>query len=140
VKARRIAAPAVDCKSAATLNAAVLEDFRGELQRMVSGGRLGVHLGQLIDCVRGDRPNLRELLHYGMSRLPLGDSRPDDALAVFFIVLSELRHVPAELRVFVTKCVEYCESEALDGWSESLPQLRKAYRALLRHLHRLREP
>jgi hypothetical protein len=114
------------------LIAAVLEDFRAELRRILSGGALGPHLEALLGAIRDGGVKLRELLCYGMQRLPPDDRRPDDALASYFMVLSEFTHCSHELRIFATKCVEYCESDALDGWSESLPDLHAAYIALMR--------
>jgi hypothetical protein len=114
------------------LIAAVPEDFRAELRRILSGGALGRHLQALLRAIRDGDPNLGELLRYGMERLPPDDRRPDDSLASYFMVLSEFAHCSYELRIFATKCVEYCESDALDGWSESLPDLHAAYVALMR--------
>lgn len=114
------------------LIAAVPEDFRAELRRILSGGALGGHLGALLGSIRDGDPDLRELLRYGMERLPPDARRPDDALAGYFMVLSEFTHCSHELRIFATKCVEYCESDALDGWSEALPDLHAAYGALMR--------
>jgi hypothetical protein len=114
------------------LIAGVPEDFRAELRRILSGGVLGGHLEALLGAIQDKDPDLRELLRYGMERLPPDDRRPDDALASYFMVLSELTDCSYELRIFATKCVEYCESDALDGWSESLPDLHAAYIALMR--------
>jgi hypothetical protein len=114
------------------LIAAVPEDFRAELHRILSGGTLGPHIGTLLAAVQDGRPNLRELLRYGMERLPSDDLRPDDTLATYFMVLSELGQCSRELRIFATKCVEYCESDALDGWSESLAELYATYYILVR--------
>ncbi len=36
-----------------------------------------------------------------------------------FIVVSELNVCAPNLRTFATNCMEYCESDPLDGWSES---------------------
>jgi hypothetical protein len=118
----------------AKLLAAVLDDFRAELIRMLADGRLGKHLRKLLGEMRGERPDLRELLRYGMSRLPADRCRPDDAVAAFFIVVSELQESALDVRIFATKCVEYCESEALDGWSQSLPELEASYEALAQRL------
>jgi len=114
------------------LIAGVPEDFRAELGRILSGGALGGHLEALLGSIRDGGPDLRELLRYGMECLPPDDRRPDDALASYFMVLSEFTHCSYELRLFATKCVEYCESDALDGWSESLPDLQAAYIVLMR--------
>jgi len=97
------------------LIAGVPEDFRAELGRILSGGALGGHLEALLGSIRDGGPDLRELLRYGMECLPPDDRRPDDALASYFMVLSEFTHCAYELRLFATKCVEYCESDALDG-------------------------
>lgn len=113
---------------------AVSEDFRAELQRILNGGALDAHMSALLAAVRGGQPNLRKLLRYGFERLPPDDIRPDDALATYFVVLSELEQCSQELRLFATKCMEYCESDASDGWSESLPELHAAYDVLIRQL------
>jgi hypothetical protein len=107
---------------------AVSTDFRDELRRIIGGGMLARHMGALLQSVR--HGTIGDLLKYGIDHLPGSESRPDDALAAFFTVLSELRDCPHEVRIFATKCMEYCESEALDGWSESLADLKDAYKDL----------
>jgi hypothetical protein len=109
---------------------AVFEDFRDELERILDRRTLGPHVQALLDAVRNGPPNVGELFRYGMEQLPPDAQRPDDSLAAFFVVVSELGPCPAELRIFATKCMEYCESEALDGWSEPLPELQRSYRKL----------
>jgi hypothetical protein len=107
---------------------AVSHDFRDELGRIISGGTLAKHMDVLLQSAPGGK--VSHLLQYGMERLPADGSRPDDALAAFFVVLSEFKACPREIRIFATKCMEYCESEALDGWSDSLAELRKSYEEL----------
>ena len=106
---------------------AVAEDFQAELERVLGGDALGAHVNALVHSFRTGKPNLAELFAYGMAQLPSDDRRPDDALATFFIVVSELNVCTPDLRIFATNCMEYCESDPLDGWSESLPELRQAY-------------
>jgi len=62
-----------------------------------------------------------------MENMPSDKARPDDALTAFFVVLSELDVCSTDLRIFATKCMEYCESDALDGWSESLSTLNECF-------------
>jgi hypothetical protein len=106
------------------LFAAVPDDFREELARIVASGILGRHWAVLLEGLRHGRP--APLFLYGMEQLPTDDARPDDALAAFFIVLSELGICRPELRILATKCMEYCECVAADGWSESLAKLRRS--------------
>ena len=113
------------------LLAAVSDEFRADMRRLLGGGALGDHRQALIASL-SSRARLAFLLRYGMDRLPPDQRRPDDALAAFFLVVSELRTCPRVVRTFATRCMEYCESEALDGWSGSLPELQRAYAALAR--------
>jgi hypothetical protein len=110
---------------------AVSDEFRADMRRLLGGGNLGGHRQALLAFV-SRRERLDFLLRYGTDRLPPDRRRPDDALATFFLVVSELRACPQPVRIFATKCMEYCESEALDRWSDSLPQLQRAYAALTR--------
>jgi hypothetical protein len=109
---------------------AVCPDFRADLKRILGGDALGIHLQVLLRSARRGPPNLSELFQYGMKRLPPDAGRPDDSLAAYFIVLSELRHCSLKLRIFATECTEYCETEALDGWSRSLSELKATYGTL----------
>lgn len=109
---------------------AVVEDFQHEFERILEGGALGVHAKALAEAFKLGQPDLRGLFSYGLACLPAEHLRPDDGLATFFVVVSELNRCPWELRIFATKCVEYCESEALDGWSDSLAQLKQAFEVL----------
>lgn len=113
------------------LLAAVSDEFRADMRRLLGGGALGDHRQALIASL-SSRTRLAFLLRYGMDRLPPDQRRPDDALAAFFLVVSELRTSPRVVRIFATRCMEYCESEALDGWSGSLTELQRAYAALAR--------
>jgi hypothetical protein len=106
---------------------AVAEDFCDELKRLLGGGSLGIHLEELVVAVERGEPDIIRLFRYGIERLPSDDARPDDALAAFFIVLSELQSCSAELRILATKCMEYCETDPMDGWSDPLSKLKESY-------------
>jgi hypothetical protein len=118
-------------REARRLLTGVTTEFRVEMQRLLGGTALGPHLIPLSRSVP-DRKRLSVLLRYGMYRLPDNEKRPDDALAAFFLVISELRVSSRPVRIFATKCMEYCESEALDGWSDSLADLKRAFAVLPR--------
>jgi hypothetical protein len=122
------------------LLAAVPVDFRDELRRFLRGGTLGAHSHALFQSMRRGKPDIGALFRYGMEHLPSDESRPDDTLTAFFVVLSELHPCSLELRIFATKCMEYCESDALDGWSESLPTLQQCYEVLASHMKRTSQP
>jgi hypothetical protein len=122
------------------LLAAVSDDFRDELRRLLGGGALGSHADVLLQSTRDGKPDIDRLFRYGMENLPSGEKRPDDALAAFFIALSELDVCSTDLRIFATKCMEYCESDALDGWSEPLSTLRKSFESLADQLRRSGRP
>lgn len=119
----------IPSREARRLLATVTAEFRTDLRRMIGGTVLGPHLQPLLRSIL-DRRRLGLLLHYGMHRLPADDRRPDDALAAYFLVISELKTCPRSVRILATKCTEYCESEARDGWSDSLADLKRAYAAL----------
>ena len=118
------------------LISAVSEEFRNELERILGGGALGPHVRALRGAMRRGTPDLRELLRYGVKGLPPDEMRPDDSLAAYFVILSEFRQCSHDLRIFAAKCVEYCESGTLDGWSESLSELKAAYAILARRWNR----
>lgn len=113
------------------LLAAVTTDFHADMRRIFSRNALGRHLMTLCGATL-QRRRLCTLLHYGMEHLPPDKRRPDDSMATYFLVVSELKVCPYPVRIFATKCMEYCESEALDGWSESLADLKRAYGILTR--------
>lgn len=109
------------------LLAAVSDDFRDELWRLLGGGALGAHVHALLQATRHGRPDIGRLFRYGMENLPSDEARPDNALTAFFVVLSELDACSTDLRIFAVKCMEYCESDALDGWSEPLSTLHECF-------------
>jgi hypothetical protein len=108
----------------------VSEEFRAELEWFLGGDALGVHAGRLLTDLKGGQPDLAGLFAYGMAHLPRERRRPDDALAIFFTIVSEIAQCPADLRDFATRCSEYCESDARDGWSDTLAELKSLYRDL----------
>ena len=114
----------------AKLYRAVLPSFSDELILILARSGLGKYLSPLLNSAGHSRARLNQLLEHGMSNLPQGRKRPDEQLAAYFVVISELRVCHRDLRNFAIECSEYCESEPADKWSRPRHDLKAKFRTL----------
>jgi hypothetical protein len=106
------------------------EGFADDFKQILADGALGAYEATLIEALKEPQPNISMLFRYGLDRLPDDASRPDRALATYFLCLSEIKNADADMRDLAMDAMVYCENDDDTLVIRNAMQLRARYQEL----------
>jgi hypothetical protein len=105
------------------------DDFREQFTKIENREDFFDYKQVLHKELSSGRPRFDLLFEYGISRLPKDDNgvRPNEPLAYFFLIVSEINGVPRDLRSLAIDAMLYCESDKDTVVPTSFEKIKKDY-------------
>lgn len=110
------------------------ENFREDFDKISKSEGFAEYFDVLNNSLEDNSLDIKELLDFGIFRLPNKNSRPDNVLASYFIVISEIIDIPPEVRDLAMDAMLWSESGEDEVVIKNDSELKLYYNEKLRPL------